>query len=179
MGAEVSTVHSSVPAEGEITSVVPPAKAPNGASVSKILTFLRLRPSNCPGLSCYDLDGQDPHEGSTLSVQPPHESEQGKGDTMKQRRKFVFDGLLGTNATQDEVYDKVAKDVVQSALHGFNGTIFAYGQTGSGKTHTLTGELDLKSYERGIIPRALDDVFSTLRNCGNDEDAEVCAQSVS
>ncbi len=33
----------------------------------------------------------------------------------------------------------MAKDVVDSALDGFNGTIFAYGQTGSGKTFTMTG----------------------------------------
>jgi chromosomal replication initiation ATPase DnaA len=37
------------------------------------------------------------------------------------------------------VYDTVAKDVVQGALEGYNGTVFAYGQTGSGKTHTITG----------------------------------------
>ena len=29
--------------------------------------------------------------------------------------------------TQDEVFDKVAKDVVDSAIQGYNGTIFAYG----------------------------------------------------
>jgi kinesin family protein 6/9 len=40
---------------------------------------------------------------------------------------------------QEEIFDKVAKDVVDSALEGFNGTIFAYGQTGSGKTFTMTG----------------------------------------
>jgi kinesin family protein 6/9 len=28
---------------------------------------------------------------------------------------------------------------VDSALEGYNGTIFAYGQTGSGKTFTITG----------------------------------------
>lgn len=40
---------------------------------------------------------------------------------------------------QEKVFDKVAKDVIDSALEGFNGTIFAYGQTGSGKTFTMTG----------------------------------------
>jgi len=45
----------------------------------------------------------------------------------------------------------VAKDVIDSAFDGYNGTIFAYGQTGSGKTFTITGGED--NYEqRGIIP---------------------------
>ena len=33
----------------------------------------------------------------------------------------------------------MAKDVCDSAIEGYNGTIFAYGQTGSGKTYTMTG----------------------------------------
>ena len=53
----------------------------------------------------------------------------------------------------------MAKDVVDSALEGFNGTIFAYGQTGSGKTFTMTGGTD--SYDdRGIIPRSLSYIFN-------------------
>jgi kinesin family protein 6/9 len=43
------------------------------------------------------------------------------------------------DARQEKVFDKVAKEVIDSALEGFNGTIFAYGQTGSGKTFTMTG----------------------------------------
>lgn len=53
----------------------------------------------------------------------------------------------------------MAKDVVDSALDGFNGTIFAYGQTGSGKTFTMTG--GTQSYDdRGIIPRTLSYIFN-------------------
>ena len=53
----------------------------------------------------------------------------------------------------------MAKDVVDSALDGFNGTIFAYGQTGSGKTFTMTGGTE--SYDdRGIIPRTLSYIFN-------------------
>lgn len=44
--------------------------------------------------------------------------------------KFKFDGMFDMTATQDGVFDTVAKDAVDSALDGFNATIFAYGQTG-------------------------------------------------
>jgi len=46
-------------------------------------------------------------------------------------------------------------------LEGYNGTIFAYGQTGTGKTHTMAGsETDHK--QRGIMPRAFEDVFKSI-----------------
>ncbi|KAK9870098.1 hypothetical protein WA026_006192 [Henosepilachna vigintioctopunctata] len=55
----------------------------------------------------------------------------------------------------------VAKPVVSSVMHGFNGTIFAYGQTGSGKTYSITG--CPKNYNnRGIIPRCIEQIFEYL-----------------
>ena len=60
---------------------------------------------------------------------------------------------------QSTIFETIAKDVVDSALEGYNGTIFAYGQTGSGKTYTITGGAE--HYEdRGIIPRTLAYIFS-------------------
>ena len=62
---------------------------------------------------------------------------------------------------QGKVFDRVAKDVVDGALQGFNGTVFAYGQTGSGKTYTMTGTDD--DFEgRGIIPRTFDYLFKEI-----------------
>ena len=43
------------------------------------------------------------------------------------------------DATQEDVFNVVAKEQVDAAMQGYNGTIFAYGQTGSGKTFTITG----------------------------------------
>jgi len=36
--------------------------------------------------------------------------------------------VIPENASQEEVFDTVAKDVVNNVLEGYNGTIFAYGQ---------------------------------------------------
>lgn len=52
--------------------------------------------------------------------------------------------------------------VVDSALEGYNGTIFAYGQTGSGKTFTMTGG-DERYADRGIIPRTMSYIFSETK----------------
>ena len=50
---------------------------------------------------------------------------------------YFFDRVFGAYASQREVYDFAARDVVREAIHGFRCTIFAYGQTGSGKVGTL------------------------------------------
>ena len=59
---------------------------------------------------------------------------------------------------QEEIFDHVAKPVIENVLSGFNGTIFAFGQTGSGKTFTITGGPE-KYADRGIIPRSISHMF--------------------
>ncbi len=44
------------------------------------------------------------------------------------QREFWFDYAFGPSASQDFVYNRVARPVVQDVLRGFNGTIFAYGE---------------------------------------------------
>lgn len=84
----------------------------------------------------------------------------GSGPARKPQM-FAFDGVLGPERGQEEVYGGAVRPLVDGALEGINGTVFAYGQTGSGKTHTMTGG---EGYEqRGAIPRALSAVFADKR----------------
>eukprot|EP00736_Rhodelphis_marinus_P006684 Rmarinus@m.1448 len=92
-------------------------------------------------------------------------------------RTFSFDRILGGRASQRDVYSVIARPIVHDVLNGFNGTIIAYGQTGSGKTHTMFGPpafwqdtpaapVELSEFERdcGVIPRAVDAIFSHIAN---------------
>ena len=54
-------------------------------------------------------------------------------------RVFTFDCVFGPGASQQAVYDATARELVDSALAGYNATLFAFGQTGTGKTHTMEG----------------------------------------
>ena len=41
---------------------------------------------------------------------------------------FTFDTVFGPDSTQMDVYNRVARPIVDNVLEGYNGTIFAYGQ---------------------------------------------------
>jgi DNA replication protein DnaC len=49
---------------------------------------------------------------------------------------FSFDSCFADNTSQSEVFEDT-RNLMQSALDGFNVCVFAYGQTGSGKTYTI------------------------------------------
>ncbi|KFP59862.1 Centromere-associated protein E, partial [Cariama cristata] len=57
-----------------------------------------------------------------------------------------------------QLYEGVAVPIIESAVQGYNGTIFAYGQTASGKTYTMMGNED----SVGIIPKAIQHVFKVI-----------------
>ncbi|KAG7382549.1 hypothetical protein PHYPSEUDO_004748 [Phytophthora pseudosyringae] len=75
-------------------------------------------------------------------------------------RLFQFDGHLNETCDQQSVYERVAAPIVEDVMAGYNGTILAYGQTATGKTHTMVGPGDsVHDDQRGLIPRALEDIF--------------------
>ncbi|VEL20059.1 unnamed protein product [Protopolystoma xenopodis] len=81
-------------------------------------------------------------------------------------RHFTFDAQL-------DLYEETFRDLIQSVLEGFNGTIFAYGQTGTGKTFTIQGlkdDLEL----RGVIPNSFQHIFGHI---ANSKDAQYLVRS--
>jgi kinesin family member C1 len=67
---------------------------------------------------------------------------------------FKFDRAFTPQHTQEDVFAEVSQ-FVQSAVDGYNVSLFAYGQTGSGKTHTMFGT----GPDVGIIPRSMDQIL--------------------
>lgn len=89
---------------------------------------------------------------------------------------YQFDRVFRPTATQEDVFNTVAKDCVASVLDGLNSTVFAYGQTGSGKTYSITGGTE--SYQdRGLIPRAMAMIYEEVaRRRESVEDASTTFQ---
>ena len=87
---------------------------------------------------------------------------------MEMPKTFTFDAVYDWNSKQRDLYDETFASLVQSALDGYNGTIFAYGQTGTGKTHTMQGLKD-KPEERGVIPNSFEQIFSHISASQNEQ----------
>ncbi|CAH8430792.1 unnamed protein product [Heterobilharzia americana] len=147
-----------------------------------IQIYLRLRPSNYQKhISKYSLDvsGHHQHEQEKQPKLKPKKSkiifecardtqQDGVICNRKEFHNFQFDTIFDTITGQDQVFNAVAKPVIEKTLLGYNGTIFAYGQTGSGKTYTITGGTE-KYSERGIIPRTIAYLFDHFeKNLGSE-----------
>ena len=97
-------------------------------------------------------------------------------------------GIGGTDSVVTEssnygVYEESAKDLVATAMNGFDAVVFAYGQTASGKTFTLVCSYNATwilictdqstqsgtPSNPGIIPLAVRDIFAYIRAHGKKE----------
>ena len=111
------------------------------------------------GVCCVSMQGT-----STIITTPGTEN-----TSMPLTRTFNFDQSLWSHDTEDtnfisqqQVFNKIGKDIVTSGMGGYNTTIFAYGQTGSGKSYTMMGN-PKSEQERGLIPRISSSLFEQIQ----------------
>uniref|UniRef100_A0A668ASW8 Kinesin family member 15 n=1 Tax=Myripristis murdjan TaxID=586833 RepID=A0A668ASW8_9TELE len=125
-----------------------------GNSSTNIHVFVRVRPlTQGTGLT---TDGD---QALCLTVTSPNTI---RLHSKPEPRTFTYDHVADMDTSQDSVFSSVAKNIVESCMNGYNGTIFAYGQTGSGKTFTMLGPSDFDNFTdelRGVIPRSFEYLF--------------------
>ncbi|XP_040565963.1 kinesin-like protein KIF3A [Lepeophtheirus salmonis] len=76
-------------------------------------------------------------------------------------KQFNFNTVFPPDVRQMDVYNRVARPIVDNVLKGYNGTIFAYGQTGTGKTFTMEGDRSVSEL-KGIIPNSFAHIFGHI-----------------
>lgn len=104
--------------------------------------------------------------GTTTKANTVRLNSDGGGGGNDKRHSFQFDHVFGEGTTNQQVYDCVAKDLVQSAVvDGLNACLFCYGQTSSGKTFTMQGAggIDDQVDGGGILHMASHQVFDLIR----------------
>lgn len=143
----------------------PPASSSKDGSPQpnkNIQVFLRIRPRVPKELteshSCTNLT-MDPVDPKVVHITRTDELVSGTAAATAPRRTYNFHQVFGPDSTQDDVYNRVAADAVNSAFEGYDGVIFVYGQTGSGKTFTIG---NTEPNKLGILPRAVNEVWSRI-----------------
>uniref|UniRef100_A0A3P9JWH0 Kinesin-like protein n=1 Tax=Oryzias latipes TaxID=8090 RepID=A0A3P9JWH0_ORYLA len=94
---------------------------------------------------------------TTIQLHAPDGLKANRNGEYKETQ-YSFKKVFGVNTTQMELFQDVAKPLVNDLIHCKNGLLFTYGVTGSGKTFTMTGSPG----EGGLLPRSLDMLFNSI-----------------
>ncbi|KAI2616986.1 kinesin-domain-containing protein [Hypomontagnella submonticulosa] len=121
------------------------------ASANSIKVVARFRPQNkvelaSGGEPIVSFDGPD-----TCSI-----------NSAEAAGSFTFDRVFGMQGRQVEIFEYSIKPTVDDILNGYNGTVFAYGQTGAGKSYTMMGTSIEDDEGKGITPRIVEQIFSSI-----------------
>jgi len=132
-----------------------------------IRVFCRVRPMNPKERDARDLNIISQFDNMSLTVQltredaARHNREFSQYGRVYQPEVFSYDAVF-VPGSQEEIFED-CKDLIRSALDGYNVTIFAYGQTGAGKTHTMFGS----PQQEGVGPRTILELYKLI-----DQDSE-------
>ncbi|NP_001081543.1 kinesin-like protein KIF15-A [Xenopus laevis] len=140
--------------KGDPSNVTQPLPCLPSAEEDAIKVFVRIRPP-VEGT----LTGVDGEQGLCLTALS---STTIRLHSKPEPKMFTFDHVANVDTNQESVFSSVAKNIVESCMNGYNGTIFAYGQTGSGKTFTMLGPSESDNFThnlRGVIPRSFEYLF--------------------
>ena len=122
------------------------------SNAANVKVIARFRPMN-------ELEKSSGNEQVVVFTSPT--SLQFNSSREKNVYRFNFDRIFPPSSTQEDIYSFGVKEIIDSVLNGYNGTVLAYGQTSSGKTYTMQGEME--SYDtQGIIPRMVSHVFKHI-----------------
>ncbi|XP_027871494.1 kinesin-like protein KIF23 isoform X4 [Xiphophorus couchianus] len=128
-------------------------KKPSNIEKDPVGVYCRIRP----------LGGEDEEccvemiSRSTIQLHAPDGLKANRNGEYKETQ-YCFKKVFGIKTTQIELFEDVAKPLIEDLIHCKNGLLFTYGVTGSGKTYTMTGSPG----EGGLLPRSLDMLFNSI-----------------
>ncbi|KAI8972471.1 kinesin motor domain-containing protein [Pilobolus umbonatus] len=110
--------------------------------------------------------GVDHHDNHTIRprIEPVESSPTTSILLSQTNNTYNFDRVFYDNVKQEDIYNEVAKPMLNDVLNGLSCTIFAYGQTGTGKTYTMEGDLDENNTGAGIIPRSIYNLYELIKD---------------
>ncbi|ORY34049.1 kinesin motor domain-domain-containing protein [Naematelia encephala] len=102
--------------------------------------------------------------------EPNAETKRGQPGAKRYKdRRYIFDQVFPMDATQEMVFERTAKPLLDGVLDGYNATVFAYGATGCGKTHTISGN----EADPGITIRIMRELFEKIEESKDEYDTYI------
>ncbi|KAF9325466.1 hypothetical protein BG006_011070 [Podila minutissima] len=150
-----STAATPVSTSGSAAAATTTTPTPTPGKTENVTVTVRIRPFSNSELKVAGGVTQvwEVNDGSNIVYNDDYAV-----NTRKAAVDYAYDHAL-TGSDNELIYNTSVKNLVQSAMEGYNGTVFAYGQTSSGKTYTMSGT----ETQPGITPRAVEDVFKYIR----------------
>ncbi|XP_019723112.1 kinesin-like protein KIF23 isoform X5 [Hippocampus comes] len=131
----------------------PCIKKASHAEKDPVGVYCRIRPLGAENEECC----VEMISNSTIQLHAPDGLKANRNGEFKETQ-YSFKKVFGINTTQMELFEEVAKPLVEDLIQCKNGLLFTYGVTGSGKTFTMTGSPG----EGGLLPRSLDMLFNSI-----------------
>ncbi|XP_059192027.1 kinesin-like protein KIF23 isoform X2 [Centropristis striata] len=131
----------------------PPNKKPSSNQKDPVGVYCRVRPLGAEDEECCI----EVISSSTIQLHAPEGFKTNRNGEYKETQ-YSFKKVFGVSTSQIELFEHVAKPLVDDLIHGRNGLLFTYGVTGSGKTFTMTGSPG----QGGLLPRSLDMIFNSI-----------------
>ena len=142
-----------------------------GDSDMNVAVVCRVRPTSAIEESTgrtrqvidFDEDGRTVHLHNLEQPTTPGQDKSRRGGRQK-LHSFRFRAVFKQRDTQELVYERVGRPLVDSVMEGYNAAVIAYGQTGSGKTYTMIGDEHEPTEPEGfgMIPRLTHDIFERI-----------------
>ncbi|XP_034385254.1 kinesin-like protein KIF23 isoform X10 [Cyclopterus lumpus] len=131
----------------------PGQKKPSNIEKDPVGVYCRIRPLGAEDEECC----VEMISSATIQLHAPDGLKANRNGEFKETQ-YSFKKVFGINTNQIELFEDVAKPLIEDLIHCKNGLLFTYGVTGSGKTFTMTGSPG----EGGLLPRSLDILFNTI-----------------
>ncbi|XP_042352799.1 kinesin-like protein KIF23 isoform X2 [Plectropomus leopardus] len=130
-----------------------PPKKPSSNQKDPVGVYCRVRPLGTEDEECCI----EVISSTTIQLHAPEGFKTNRNGEYKETQ-YSFKKVFGVSVSQIELFEHVAKPLVDDLIHGKNGLLFTYGVTGSGKTFTMTGSPG----QGGLLPRSLDMIFNSI-----------------
>ncbi|KAI0399853.1 kinesin-like protein [Xylaria palmicola] len=139
---------------------------------NKLDVYIRWRPLDQSEAANGQIQHQSTAGNGTSPLLSVSVTSPGPGDARSWRSPAAFKAVLGPQADNTHVYERIVAPAIPRILAGSSCGVFAYGHSGSGKTHTIVGyDYEVGGGRLGLFLAAGRQLFAALESLNEQQHA--------